>query len=204
MVDFKSLDPKALAEEISQQVKNKQAKGSDVANLLKQARAEMPEEFMEEVDSTLRELAEDMQELKDALRHKSTEGTGAGSSSGSGMGFFSKLNVFAKFVQILKEGGPYSIIAVLVISNAWTMMELQEANNRIIDLLIALRAETAVSEPIMVEPSPIPTPAVKPPLGHLPSPSGYQPPASLPEDLRIRVMKTRDMYQQQVQDQYQE
>lgn len=199
MVDFKNLAPKELVEEISQKVKSKEAKSEDVINLLKEAREEMPEEFMEEVESTLHVLAEEMQELREALKHKDSETAGTGSG---GLGIFGRLNAFAKFVQILKDGGPYSIIALLVISNVWTAMELRDANNRIIDLLITLKVSGTI-ESSVTPGIPTPSPRMEPAVPTIPpEPTRYHLPPELPANVRERVIRTQQMYEDQVQ-QYQ-
>lgn len=183
MVDYKSLPPKQFVEELSLKIKNKEAKAEDVKNILKEAREEMPEDFVREMETTLHSLTKEMKELREALDDKDADSTGTGGEEP--VSFFSKMNIFAQFVKILQNGGPYAFIALLVLSNAWTMMKLQEANNRIIDLLIALKVTGTVTSNAVTVPTPTPEST----------------PHRLPPPMRRRLEEIRTLYEAEVQQQ---
>ena len=206
MVEFKKLGPKELANEISKKVQDNSVGQKEVVELLHRVKEEMPESFNDEVEEHLRELIGEVAELKEIIR-ESGSGTGSGtpesSSSWLSFGVFKKLDFFSRFVGILKDGGPYSIIALLFLANVWTALELQKANNRIIDLLITLRVSGRHEAHAPVRPDPTLDPTLDPTPSVPPSPLPILDELALPPGVKERVLQIQSTYQQDVREQEQ-
>lgn len=108
--------------------------------------------------------------------------------SGTSVGLMGRLNVFSRFVRILKDGGPHAIIAILIMSNVWTARELRDANDRIINLLITLQ----LSSRPMTESAP---------ASPYTASAEMDLPMGLPAEVRSKVLQTQEIYHNQVQQQ---
>jgi len=103
---------------------------------------------------------------------------------------------FKAFMGALKGGGVWAALTVLLLTCGWLAWELQEANKRIVDILMAIKmTPPAVSPAVPATPRAIPTPHAGSAPGDF-APDAGEEPAFNPSEVLSRYHK---LYRPQVE-----